>query len=301
MIKSITVTNPKNESLVLELTNPKASGLYVRSIDGLGPSKASIHMTELATLDGGVFNSSRMSARNILLTLGMLDSPTIEDARLRTYKYFPIKRQVTLKVATDKHTLEATGYIESHQPNIFSEQEETQISIVCPDPFFYAKTTNEQGFSGVMPEFTFPFSNNSLTTNLIRFGSIRLDTRANVMYDGDVSTGFIINIHALDVVRNLVIFNTDTNGFLSFDTDKIEAMTGAPFASGDDIIVNTVSGKRSVMLLRSGVYRNVISCLDRRSTWFQLSNGLNQFDFTAEEGDKKVLITFSFRNAYGGI
>ena len=40
MIKAITVTTPKGESLKLTLANPEESGLIVKSIEGLGPSKA---------------------------------------------------------------------------------------------------------------------------------------------------------------------------------------------------------------------------------------------------------------------
>lgn len=52
MIKSLTVTNPKGESLKLELTRPGLSGLAVKSIDGLGPPQASINTSEIATMDG---------------------------------------------------------------------------------------------------------------------------------------------------------------------------------------------------------------------------------------------------------
>ena len=48
MIKAITVTTPKGESLKLTLANPEESGLIVKSIEGLGPSKANINTTELA-------------------------------------------------------------------------------------------------------------------------------------------------------------------------------------------------------------------------------------------------------------
>ena len=51
MIKSITVINPKGESLELDLFHPEKSGLIVKSITGLGPPKANINSTELARAD----------------------------------------------------------------------------------------------------------------------------------------------------------------------------------------------------------------------------------------------------------
>ena len=58
MIKSITVKNYLNDQITLELTRPEKSGFIVESIDGLGPAKANINVTDISTNDGGIFNSS---------------------------------------------------------------------------------------------------------------------------------------------------------------------------------------------------------------------------------------------------
>lgn len=90
MIRSVTITNPQGESLVLELAHPELSGLAVESITGLGPSKVNIGSSELATMDGSIFASARAQERNVVFTLIMLPIPDIETARQKTYKYFPI-------------------------------------------------------------------------------------------------------------------------------------------------------------------------------------------------------------------
>ena len=56
MIKSITVKNYLNDQITLELTRPEKSGFIVESIDGLGPAKANINVTDISTNDGGIFN-----------------------------------------------------------------------------------------------------------------------------------------------------------------------------------------------------------------------------------------------------
>lgn len=159
MIKSITVENPKKEKLVLELTNPEKSGIYVKSVEGLGPGKATVNVNEIATSDGGVFTSSRTNARNIILTLGMMFSPLIEDARHKIYKYFPIKKKITLVIETDYRVSFIEGYVESNEPDIFSEEETAQISLICPNPWFYDIGGSKDAFSGVDSMFEFPFSN----------------------------------------------------------------------------------------------------------------------------------------------
>lgn len=301
MIKSITVTNPQGEALKLELRNPESSGLIVQSIDGLGPSKANINSTELATMDGSLFASARATERNIVITLFMLAIPSVEGARQRTYKFFPIKKPVSLLVETDNRLVETTGYVESNEPVIFSDQESTQISIICPDPYFYEAATNAMAFVGVQPVFEFPFENNSLTENLLEFGEIRLDTRANLDYEGDADTGVVINIHVSGAASGITLYNTVTRESMKIDTDKIAAITGKALTHGDDIIISTVKGNKYVQLLRNGAYTNIIAALNKDADWFQLTNGRNVFSFTAETGEKNLIITFNYRNAYGGV
>ena len=60
MIKSIKVRNYLNKEITLELTRPELSGLIVKSVEGLGPAKANINVTDISTNDGGLFNSSRL-------------------------------------------------------------------------------------------------------------------------------------------------------------------------------------------------------------------------------------------------
>ena len=108
MIQSVTVTNPKGESLKLVLRDPESSGLIIQEISGLGPSKANINSTELATMDGSIFASARATERNIVLTLILLPIPSIETVRQKTYSFFPIKKAVTLLVETDNRLVETT-------------------------------------------------------------------------------------------------------------------------------------------------------------------------------------------------
>jgi len=182
MIKAIGVTNHLNQSLTLELGFPERSGLLVQEIGGLGPSKANINAIEMSTNDGSMYTSARLNARNITLRLKFLAKPTIEDARQLSYKYFPIKKQVRLFIETDNRTCEIYGYVESNEPDIFSNQSGTVISIMCPDPYFYSLKTMATEYSGITPNFEFEFSNESLSEKLIEPGSITTVTMQNIYY-----------------------------------------------------------------------------------------------------------------------
>lgn len=302
MIKSIIVTNHNGESLKLDLFHPEESGLIVKSISGLGPPKANINSTDLATADGAIYSSARASTRNIVFNLQFMFAPTIEDVRQKTYKYFPLKKKITIEVETDNRSLSTEGYVESNEPDIFSQEESTQISIVCVDPFFRDARPSLVQFASVLPNFEFPFSNESLTDDLIEFGKIGLDTRSTLVYTGDVDTGILITIHATGSVSGILnIYNIETYENIKIDLSKIKALTGSDYRSGDDIIISTVSGDKYVQVLHNGKYYNAIGIIDKLANWFQLTVGENIFNFTVTNGVENLSITFEYRNAYGGI
>lgn len=302
MIKSIIVTNHNGESLKLDLFHPEESGLIVKSISGLGPPKANINSTDLATADGAIYSSARASTRNIVFNLQFMFAPTIEDVRQKTYKYFPLKKKITIEVETDNRSLSTEGYVESNEPDIFSQEESTQISIVCVDPFFRDARPSLVQFASVLPNFEFPFSNESLTDDLIEFGKIGLDTRSTLVYTGDVDTGILITIHAMGSVSGILnIYNIETYENIKIDLSKIKALTGSDYRSGDDIIISTVSGDKYVQVLHNGKYYNAIGIIDKLANWFQLTVGENIFNFTVTNGVENLSITFEYRNAYGGI
>ncbi len=301
MIKSITVTNHLGESVTLELRFPEKSGFLVRSIDGLNPAKADINMTDLTSKDGSVYNSARVTSRNIVLTIDFLEGPTIEDTRQKSYKYFPIKKEVRVRIETDNRTSEAIGYIEANEINIFSQTEGSQISVICPDPYFYALEKTLTTLSGVTPGFEFPFSNESIEDPLIELGQIVLASIKNVQYEGDAEVGIVIYIHALGEAEMVTIYNENTLETMTIDTVKLASLTGAGITTGDDIIISTVKGNKFVYLLRGGVYTNILNVIERDASWFQLSKGENLFGFIAEDGGENIQMSIQHQTVYEGV
>lgn len=304
MIRTITFTNYLGDSIRLDLARPEESGFIVKSMTGLGPGKASINTTEVATNDGSLFNSSRMPSRNIVISLGYMWNTTIEEARQLSYKYFPIKKKITVLIETDNRKAEIEGYVESNDPTIFSSDEGSDISIICPNPFFYsagADGVNTTIFYGVEALFEFPFGNESLTENLLEMGEIKNDTERVVVYNGDAEIGVTITIHAIGEADTITIYNTGTREVMRIDTDKLEKFTGSGIVAGDEIIICTVKGSKSITLLRSGKTTNILNCLDKDADWFQLTKGDNIFAYTAEYGSTNLQFRIENQIIYEGV
>ena len=301
MLKSITVVNYLGESLYINLADPEESGLAILGVDGLGPSKADINIKELASMDGSRFNSSRTTSRNIVISTQYLSAPTVEDVRLKTYKYFPIKKAVKLLIETDRRTCEILGYVESNEPNMFKQNGVAQISIICPDPNFYSQSKNVLVFSGIEPEFEFPFYNDSLTSNLIEMGEVVNKSIETLCYDGESEVGVTILLHALGPATNVSIHNVTSRETLKIDTVKLAALTGSAILNRDDIIISTVKGDKHATLLRNGIYTNILNCIDKGSAWTQISKGDNLFAYEAETGASNLQFRIENRTAYEGV
>lgn len=307
MIYSLAVTNFLGDRIRLELGKPENTGFLIKSITGLGPVKANVNTTEVATNDGSMFNSARLSQRNIVIQMVFVNSiygEDIEEIRQKSYKYFPIKKSVELVVETDNRYVRTTGYIESNEPDIFSKQEGTQISIICPDPYFYSASEdgdNVTDFYSIDPMFEFPFSNESLTEPLLVFGEIQIKTEGVITYSGDSEIGVMIYIHAIGPAEHINIYSTETREVMTIDTAKLEKLTGRGLIAGDDIVINTLKGEKSITLVRDGVSYNILNCLDKNTDWFTLVKGDNIFAFTADSGVTNLQFRIENKVIYEGV
>ncbi len=297
MIRTITVINRLNETLELDLFHPEKSGFAIEDVTGLGPVRASVNLAEFSTMDGAVYNSAHIPSRNIVMKLILLPKPDIETTRQLSYKFFPIKQRVKLVIDTDNRLLETTGYVEANEPIIFSKQETLQVSIICPYPFFYSSGPGSEQyttFTGLEKKFTFPWSNESTTTKLLKMGDILKNQIATVFYAGDNEIGITIEMEFLGDVGDLTIANLTTGDLMEIKKSRIIAITGNQLKQGDKVFINTIKGEKSIILLRGGVETNILNALDKDASWFQIIKGDNVFHFDTTEG--LVNILFAVRN-----
>lgn len=311
MIKTVTIINYLGESLELELSKPDKTGLYIKKIDGLGPVTAQINMTELSSADGSVYNSARLQSRNIVISFGLMFNPMIEDMRHLLYRWFPLKKQVTVLVETDRRLLYTTGYVEKNDPDIFSKEETQQVSILCPTPWWNGFGSNRSDFYSVTKGFEFPFKNDSLEDKLITFGDISNFSEVVVDYLGEAETGMVIEIHCLKGFSlgwsgcGIKLIKKDTNEqlYLSF---QHQTSTVQEILAGDSFIISTVKGDKYVVRRRNGKDVNAINMMGRPTDWIQLSPGLNTFKLDMDLPGASVSVSdfqvsFSYNAIYGGV
>ena len=330
MIRSVTITNylgsleqnfakvtdQNTVHIVLDDDTP-SHGMIIESITGLGPAKATLNRTNLATTDGSLFNSSKLEERNIQMKIRFVEAKTIEDVRLLTYRYFPIKRKIIFSIQTDHRDARVIGYIESNEPDIFSPNETATISILCPDPYFYS---NEEGnsphqifFAGLESEFEAPWWNEISPSplNKIQLGNITQITDKDFYYDGDQTVGVTMTMDFTDAVDTDITIIHYQNALnpnepmlqTEFDVkiDRFRALMGTNFQSGDRIIAKTKIGEESIFLQRNGHKYNILNAVPRECDWFQIAMGYNKFRFTAGGNQYKLNFKIEHYVLYEGV
>lgn len=300
-MNSIKITNDLGESITIELARPEQSGFAVLYIEGLGPTKANIALTERSTFDGATYNTAKAESRNILFGFQFHNSHDIATTRRNSYKYFPLKRRVKIEVFAGDREAYVYGYVETNEPTIFSKDSGCIISVLCPKSYLYDLDEAITVFSSVTSLFEFPFSNESLVSPLLEISELLLETEKTVLYEGEAPIGILLHIHANGSASGVTFTNSRTLETLAIDSAKLIATVGADITEGDNFYISTVNGNKYAILIRGGTEYNILNCLGADPTWFQLQKGDNIFAYTATSG--LVNLEFRITNdvAYEGI
>lgn len=311
MIRSISVMDPKHNANieVLSLSDPLESGLAITNIEGLGPPEASINLTEYAMRDGSFFNSSRVNTRNLVIYITFLGD-SIEDLRRKCYELFPIKQLIRIRVETDKRIAYTDGYVERNDPTIFSKQESVQISILCPDPLWYGSLMlHNVDFMETDPLFHFPFSNPKNEKTLVMGSQVWVPEKT-ISYAGDSGAGILFTLKFKGPVGDFIFLENKTSGQkMTIDVTKLRQKAPKNFedlGDRDDIVINTISGKKSIVLkyVRENrqYTRNILDCLAQDSDWLYFVKGDNTISISVSGNQYNLYRAYvQYTEQYWGI
>jgi hypothetical protein len=284
----------------------ETSGLVVYGIEGLGPAKSNINVRENASASGSLFNSARTPSRNVVLTLGFLESPTIEAARLRTYRYFPNEGRIRLDVVTDAGTFYTYGYVESNEPNIFSSSQGCVISVICPDPFMRVANGAISGtIAAIAAMFSFPFSNEVGETELIFGERFFQSIDFNIPFAGNITVGptLIITAEGGQVDNPRIYF------YNQYDPTVVESLkflfteSLPKLEDGDRLEIVCERQNKSVRryVHATGQYMNYIGAVTIDSAWPILHAGNNLFSYEADSGGAYIRFSYEYELKYAGV
>lgn len=280
---TLKVENNRGDSL--ELTgNPNYT---VYQIEGLNPPQATVNTSVNSTTDGSTINSVRLESRNIVIYMTI--EGDIEKNRINLYKYFPVKKNVTLYFSNGTRNVYIEGTVELIECDLFANKQTAQISLICGKPYFKEVDALITNFADISSLFEFPFS---ISASGMEISTITANVRKSIINAGDVETGAVITLFATGTVVNPIIYNVFKRTQLALN------FTMQP---SDEIVINTNVGEKSISLIRNGVSSNAMGYLVPNSDWLTLESGDNVFTYDCESGSSNLQIKFTTNVLYSGV
>lgn len=270
--------------LTIPVINPDDDApLKVRNITGLEPVTAVVSTKNYSQQDGEFYLGSSVPKRNIVLTLGMnanRGSESVNEARDLIYGYFMPKTQVTLRFTTDHMPqVQIDGYVESAVPNRFSDDPETVISVICPQPNMVGVDVQTvSGLADADPEWTEFVSRGNLTSGY----------NMRIHAEGDALLSLIVveNTSPItDVVRQLLI-------------------SQSLYAIDSQVEINSTQGDKRIDYIRPSIARaSLLKLFGAGSLWPYVVPGANRMRVvmpTPGEGTPRPW-EMTYVEQYGGI
>lgn len=249
--------------------------IQIRNIDGLDPVKASISTSLYGSVDGAAYVGGSVAARNIVLTIHPnpnWDNWSFEALRRLLYSYFMSKRSVRLVFESDDiPPVEISGIVEGIEANPFSKDQEFQVSIVCPDPYFVSLEP------------------------IVLTGQSNMIDPVVVDYNGTIETGINVKVSQVSGAAPTAI------EVQIGDPQVTDLVVAAGVDASTYYEMNSVAMRKYVQTINigSGVITNILPKVLEGSTWPLFQPGENEFFVITDQGVQDWQLTYYER--FGGL
>lgn len=285
MLHFIDYENKKGDKL--RISDGTESQFIFYDIEGVSAPDASINTESTAGYDGSTFINASIGNRNIVITIQIQGDAST--AKKTLYRVFKSKKEGVLYYKSDGWDVKIPCFTEKLEIVPTARPLQAVISLICPEPYWQALEALEMELQSVEDAFYFPLV---LLDEGIPLGIINPQYAVNIENDGDVPLGMTIEFKASAAVKNPKLINTQTLEYIELETDM---------QPGDIITVCTVERQKRVTLIRNGVEQNYFNYLKDGSTFLQLEEGDNEYQYSAESGEANMLVSIRYTPLYVGV
>lgn len=291
MVSNRVIRCTNEDGFFLEFAESGFGPFLLTDVDGIYEAKNKVYVSENSTIDGATYQGSVAEYRNIVLHL--TDTDKYVDNRDALNRLFKEKSVGTLTFwEADAAPRKIDYYVESLNSTGEDPYREHQVSLICPDPFFYDINSSDESMASWVAAFEFPFEP---TAEGFEFGyqsNERIKTIQNDIAEDNI--GVVITITCMGTVVNPSITHIETGDRISI------GHSGKPFeiSTGDVVVITTATGNKHVTLTHNGVTSEVNHYLTEDSVFVQLMRGSNSFGFNADSGLNNLSISISYTFKY---
>ena len=221
-------------------------------------------------MNGSYLNNAFIEKRNVVISFEMRGFD-VELRRHELYRVVKPSRYIKIYYSTKNISVYAEGIVETCEVENFEKLTNGQVSILCPDIYWYSTETQIAEYSRVKGAFHFVCPDNDEPFSIGEYNT------------QDISGG---------PAKNPTIYNALTDEYMQISGD---------IQKGDVITITTKTGNKTVLLEREGVVTNIINRLVSGSTWLNLKAGENKFYVRASDGLNNLKVCLIHRNVYLGV
>lgn len=261
--------------------------LWIVSVDGLG-TDYDVYTSKNSGQDGENYNGSDAKLRNIVIVLDVAKA-NFQAQRNRLYSFFQPRSSGILFYYEGDESRKIAYYVEKVEPG-GSDNDPARtltISLICPDPKFYALTDQLtqlaiwQGCIRFPLRIVNPFHVTEKVNTLI----------GNVRNDSAVEMGLTVTFRATGTVTNPSLYDINRRELMQIN---------ATMHAGDMIVITTADGNKRVKLISSGVTSNISNLMQYPPKWLKAYQGDNLFRYNAGEGIDNLSVSILSTQAYWG-
>ena len=251
-------------------------------ISGFTLAQSDIASVTVPFVDGDTVTNVQTKARTVTLYLKLKQAAGVETAKRYIMQFVKLKKEGAIQLEQDGRKIELVGIVESIDLPRFQAGCTMAVTLHCSQPYWRDIDYVVKQISAYNNLHHFAISFPSAG---IPFGVYDIDQTQDFENTGDVDTGVIITVIALDTVVNPKIINTHTGKFIGVN-DTLYA--------NESVEISTIKGHKTIT--KDG--ENIIDKIMSGSTFLQLSAGLNEFTIEADSGVNDLYFTLVYKQLY---
>lgn len=292
IIRSATFTNTEdNVNLIVDGNCP---GIVIEQIEGIYAFVGEVKTSPYSQTNGDRYKNTRATKRNIVITGKIFDD--FWNNRQLMYRVFRLGSVGKFcYTEPDRSNRYADYYVESVDIDQDAYRGQYQISLICPDPFFYAGEIEAVDLASWVSDFEFIHEFVETGEELGHRETSMIKEIQNL--NGVDGIGMKIILTASGNVTNPYVYLYETGETIKIGT------TANPYTlnSSKRVEIDTTTGKKNIVQIASNVETRINEYLDPDSSFFQLGAGINTIGYNAASGSNYLNVRIEYKMRFLGV
>ena len=290
--RAATFTNTdENINLIVDGECP---GILIESIEGIYAFEGEVQTSPYSQTNGDRFKNSRVLKRNIVVMGKIFDD--FWNNRQLLYRVFRMGSHGRFcYTEPDRSNRYADYYVESVEIDQNPFRGQYQISLICPDPFFYAERPEHVDLASWVSDFEFI---HEFVAEGEEIGHRETEMIKEIQnLNGVDGIGMKIILTASGDVTNPYVYMYETGERIAIGT----TLNPYTLTSAKRVEIDTTTGKKNIVQIMNNVQTRINEYLDPDSTFFQLGAGINTVGYNAAEGVDFLNVHIEYKMRFLGV